>query len=95
MRRPGKDRIGTYAQQVARYLSGTSGPAGPCKRICPKTGEVIEIIEAKPVEPRPRQPPGYEHYTPEFVQAIKDTCSTQADRAGQTQDEVFETRGTP
>jgi hypothetical protein len=36
------------ARQAYRdYKLGRLGAAGPCKRIDPKTGEVIEIIEAK------------------------------------------------
>lgn len=33
-------------------------------------------------------------YSPGFYKAMADTCSTQADRAGQTQAEVFKARGT-
>ena len=36
------------AQQAYRQRKlGKLGPAGPCKRIDPKTGEVIEVIAAK------------------------------------------------
>ena len=39
--------------------------------------------------------PGYEHMTPETVQAIRDTCSTPASRVGKTQSEVFKEEDTP
>lgn len=35
-----------YEADRQRLLHGTIGPAGPCKRICPHTGEVLEIIAA-------------------------------------------------
>jgi hypothetical protein len=38
---------------------------------------------------------GYEHMTPETVQAIRDTCSTPASRVGKTQSEVFKEEDTP
>lgn len=44
-RKPGADRFDTYAKQREQWLSGSSGAAGPCKRICPQTGDVLEIIE--------------------------------------------------
>lgn len=45
--------------------------------------------------PRPPKPPGYEHLSRATIKAIAETCSSQADRAGQTQDEVFRAKGTP
>jgi hypothetical protein len=37
----------------------------------------------------PAAPRGYEQFTPATIAAIAGTCQTQADRAGQSQDEVF------
>lgn len=38
----------TYAEQVREWsdhLGGSRGAAGPCKRISPVTGEVVEVIQ--------------------------------------------------
>jgi hypothetical protein len=40
----------TYAEQVrawSAYRGGSQGAAGPCKRISPVTGEVVEVIQAR------------------------------------------------
>jgi hypothetical protein len=42
--------IKTYAEQVrawADHRGGSRGAAGPCKRISPVTGEVVEVIQAR------------------------------------------------
>lgn len=41
------------------------------------------------------KPAGYEHLSWPTIRAIGETCSTQASRAGQSQDEVFTEKGTP
>jgi hypothetical protein len=61
--------------------------AGQAARIADLESKVAALTK-----PAPR---GYEHFTPATIEAIRQTCSTQANRAGQTQDEVFKTRGTP
>lgn len=43
-------------------------------------------LELKAIDRRP--------FSPGFYKAMADTCQTQAERAGQTQDEVFKARGT-
>lgn len=40
-------------------------------------------------QPPPKKPAGYEHLTWATIRAMAATCQTQADRAGQTQDEIF------
>lgn len=42
-----------------------------------------------PFPPAPAPVKGYEPYTPEFVEAIRSTTMTHADRQNKTQDEVF------
>lgn len=34
-----------HKKEVKRRLKGSYGAAGPCKRICPQTGEVLEVLE--------------------------------------------------
>ena len=40
----------SYAEQVLEWADrrgGSRGAAGPCKRISPVTGEVVEVIQAR------------------------------------------------
>ena len=40
----------TYVEQVREWsdhIGGSRGAAGPCKRISPVTGEVVEVIQAR------------------------------------------------
>jgi regulator of replication initiation timing len=58
--------------------------------------DVISVSDRKTdIYDRAKAALGYEHLTPETVQAIRDTCSTPASRVGKTQSEVFKEEDTP
>jgi hypothetical protein len=64
-----------------------------CKALCEENTQLKHAVDPMKLHvlqhPFPPVPKGYEPYTPEFVEAIRSTTMTHADRQNKTQDEVF------
>ena len=46
-KRPSLKTYGEQVREWADHRGGSKGAAGPCKRISPVTGEVIEVMQAR------------------------------------------------
>ena len=94
------ERLREALRDVREVYAGSEGIPEPMtaaegyllRLLMEMTGIARAAFEKKETK---QSTPGYEHMTPETVQAIRDTCSTPASRVGKTQSEVFKEEGTP